>query len=163
LPSDEPDLEVLVGVARDYASEIAETMTSIVHSSNWTASRIHHMLETRRDVSQIAVSSRSGRLVGYAFAYVIEDFNECMYPGVTRVLRRLYVEPPRRGAGLGSRLMTRLTEASPHPITWQTSSEAALVLEWFSSRGISPVGQITHGRRTDLIYRVSAPQDRPDE
>jgi GNAT superfamily N-acetyltransferase len=142
-----------VSNASQHAEALVATMTSIRHSSQWDAVRLRSLLASRGDASHLAFHTSSGSLVGYAIAYRVLDYNDCMFPGPATMLRRLYVEPPWRRKGLGLMLINRVISASDVPVMWQTAREATEVIDWFERNGFVAVGEISNGQRVDYIYR----------
>lgn len=147
------DYVIVDGQARNFAAGLAEKMGSVPNASVWTTERIERLFETREDVSRVILDRVSGEIVAFSLAYVLADFNECMFPGAVRVLRRLYVTPDWRCRGFGTALLSSMAEGGK-PTMWQTSSEATAAIHWFAKRGLHPIGSITNGVRTDMIYRL---------
>jgi GNAT superfamily N-acetyltransferase len=146
-------MTLTVGGAVARVDEILLTMMSVVHSSTWTRELLVALLEDQGDRSVIAAAPNDDSLLGYALAYPLRSFNDCMFPGPTIFLRRLFVRPNARCCGIGQVLLRTVIQESETSITWQTSTDAHDMVGWFARRGHQPVGMISDGHRRDLIYR----------
>ncbi|GAA1745517.1 GNAT family N-acetyltransferase [Nostocoides vanveenii] len=147
------DLIIEFGCAHRFAEKFAAAMDTVPYASRWTTQRVRDIVSEHEDGSLAILDRSSKELIGFAFVYLVADFNEFMFPGPSLVLRRLFVRPSHRSLGMGSLLFHRAV-GGPRPTTWQTSTEATDAIAWFGRRGVEPIGSITNGARADYIYRV---------
>lgn len=139
----EHECKILPGVPQPSVGEVIARMESIPGSTRWTQRRLETLLGDGRDRSSVA-KTNDGRICGFAVAYKSGGLNPFMYNEPCVILRRLFVDPDRRGRGLGFQLLSRtVATAEGQPVAWQTSERNHSALRWFARLGLEPVGLIT--------------------